>query len=156
VSPRFVVHEHHASHLHFDFRLEWEGVLRSWAVPKGPSMNPAEKRLAIAVEDHTLDYIDFEGIIPPDQYGAGAVLVWDNGTYQISEAAEDKIVFVIEGKRLRGGFTLMLLKGRGKGKEWLLVKKKDKYADAGWKLELSLTPEKRAHLVERIPPCAAS
>jgi bifunctional non-homologous end joining protein LigD len=156
MNPRFVVHEHHASHLHFDFRLEWEGVLRSWAVPKGPSMNPADKRLAIAVEDHTLDYIDFEGIIPADHYGAGAVVIWDNGAYKLVQATEDKIVFLIEGKKLKGGFTLTLLKGRGKGKEWLLIKRKDEYADALWKLEEGLTPEKRARLVERIPPCAAS
>ena len=124
MSLRFVVHEHHASHLHYDFRLEWEGVLRSWAVPKGPSMNPADKRLAIAVEDHTLEYIDFEGIIPADHYGAGAVVIWDNGTYKLVRATEDRVIFVLEGKKLKGGFTLTLLKGRGKGKEWLLIKKR--------------------------------
>ena len=156
MSLRFVVHEHHASHLHYDFQLEWEGVLRSWAVPKGPSMNPADKRLAIAVEDHTLEYIDFEGIIPADHYGAGAVVIWDNGTYKLVRATEDRVIFVLEGKKLKGGFTLTLLKGRGKGKEWLLIKKKDEYADSGWRTVESLTPEKRAHLIERIPPCAAS
>jgi bifunctional non-homologous end joining protein LigD len=153
---RFVVHEHHAPHLHYDFRLEWEGVLRSWAVPKGPSMNPVDKRLAIAVEDHTLEYIDFEGIIPADHYGAGAVVIWDNGTYKLVQAAEDRVIFLLEGKKLKGGFTLTLLKGRGKGKEWLLIKKKDEYADSQWRTVVSLTPEKRAQLVERIPPCAAS
>jgi bifunctional non-homologous end joining protein LigD len=153
---RFVVHEHHASHLHYDFRLEWEGVLRSWAVPKGPSMNPGDKRLAIAVEDHALEYIDFEGIIPADHYGAGAVVIWDKGTYKLAQAAEDKVVFVLEGEKLKGGFTLTLLKGRGKGKEWLLIKKKDEYADSEWKTVPTLTPEKRAELAERIPPCAAS
>jgi bifunctional non-homologous end joining protein LigD len=156
VNLRFVVHEHHASRLHYDFRLEWEGVLQSWAIPKGPSMNPAEKRLAVSVEDHSVDYFDFEGIIPRGQYGAGAVLVWDTGTYEPVERRGDSISFVLYGQKLRGGFTLTLLKGKGTGKEWLLIKKKDEYADAAWKTEPSLTPEKESELQERIPPCAAS
>jgi bifunctional non-homologous end joining protein LigD len=105
MSLRFVVHEHHASHLYFDFRLEREGVLRSWAIPRGPSMNPSEKRLAVAVEDNPLDYIDFEGVIPRGHYGAGAVVVWDCGTYGPIEWKEDRITFGLYGSKLQGGFT---------------------------------------------------
>lgn len=153
---RFVIHEHHASHLHYDFRLELEGVLRSWAVPKGPSMNPSERRLAVQVENHSLEYIDFEGIIHQGQYGAGVVVIWDSGTYELIEKKADKIAFVLKGKKLKGGFTLALLKGRGKGNEWLLIKKRDEYACSDWKLKASLTPEKRTNLKERIPPCHVS
>lgn len=156
MSPRFVVHEHHASRLHFDFRLEMDEVLRSWAVPKGPSMTPSEKRLAVMVEDHPLEYIDFEGIIPKGQYGAGAVVVWDSGTYELLERKEDKITFVLDGEKLKGGFALTRLKSRGKGNEWLLIKRKDESASENWKLEISLTPERRTQLQERIPPCDTS
>jgi len=128
-------------------------VLRSWAIPKGPSMNPAEKRLAVAVEDHPLEYFDFEGIIPDGQYGAGPVLIWDSGTYDLKEKKADKISFFLDGEKLKGGFTLARLKKRGKGNEWLLIKKKDENAVAGWKLQVSLTPKKRTSLKERIPPC---
>jgi bifunctional non-homologous end joining protein LigD len=154
VSLRFVVHEHEASRLHYDFRLEMDGVLRSWAIPKGPSMDASEKRLAILVEDHPLEYIDFEGIIPEGMYGAGAVVVWDNGSYDIIEEKRDKISFFLKGKRLKGNFSLVRLKG--KEKEWLLIKQKDEYAQSDWKLKTSLTPEKRAGLKERIPPCGTS
>jgi bifunctional non-homologous end joining protein LigD len=154
MSPRFVVHEHEASRLHYDFRLEMDGVLRSWAIPKGPSMDASEKRLAILVEDHPLEYIDFEGIIPAGMYGAGAVVVWDNGTYDILEKKNDKISFFLKGKKLKGNFSLVHIKG--KEKEWLLIKQKDEYAQSGWKLKTSLTPEKRAGLKERIPPCGTS
>ncbi len=153
--PRFVIHEHHASHLHYDFRLEMDGTLRSWAVPKGPSMKPSEKRLAVQVEDHPLEYIDFEGIIPQGQYGAGAVVIWDTGLYELTERKADRMVFFLKGDILKGGFTLALLKGRGKGNEWLLIKKRDEHARSDWKLKASLTPEKKAHLEERIPPCQA-
>jgi bifunctional non-homologous end joining protein LigD len=156
MSPRFVIHEHDATHLHYDFRLEMDGVLKSWAIPKGPSMNPAEKRLAVKVEDHPLEYADFEGIIPEGNYGAGAVSIWDSGSYELLEKALDKISFSLKGKELRGGFTLVHLKGRGKGNEWLLIKQKDEYADSGWKLKTGLTPAKRVKLKERIPPCETS
>jgi bifunctional non-homologous end joining protein LigD len=153
MSSRFVVHEHHASHLHYDFRLELEGVLRSWVLPKGPSMNPAEKRLAIAVEDHLVEYIEFEGIIPVGRYGAGPVVIWDKGTYEPVEAGRGKISFILHGEKLKGAFTLTYLKGRGKGNEWLLIKRKDRYATSSWRLERSLTPEKQRELKEHIPPC---
>ena len=148
---RFVVHEHHASRLHFDFRLELEGSLKSWAIPKGPSMNPAEKRLAVEVEDHPLEYIDFEGIIPEGHYGAGAVVIWDEGEFELLDATEKKISFFLKGRILQGGFTLRKLKSRGKGpaKDWLLIKKNDNHANRNWQLELALTEEKRDQLWER-------
>ena len=127
--PIFVVHEHHARHLHFDFRLEMDGVLKSWAVPKGPSMNPADKRLAIMVEDHALDYGSFQGTIPEGYYGAGTVVIWDRGTYKLIGGGIDsgKIEFLLNGKMLKGIFVLTRMKG--KDKEWLLIKKRDEYAD---------------------------
>ncbi len=149
---RFVVHEHHASRLHFDFRLELEGVLKSWAIPKGPSMNPAEKRLAVQVEDHLLEYIDFEGIIPEGNYGAGTVVIWDRGEFELLEASEKKISCVLHGKLLQGGFTLRKVKPRGKGpgKDWLLIKKNDEFANRDWKLQLALSEERKEQLLERV------
>ncbi len=138
MSPRFVVHEHDASHLHYDFRLEMEGVLRSWAIPKGPSMDPSDKRLAVLVEDHPLEYADFEGIIPEGEYGAGTVGIWDRGAFSLLEKKEDKIVFFLEGIKLRGNFTLIRLRRSRKGNEWLLIKQKDEYAQTDWKLKTSL------------------
>ena len=125
--PRFVVHEHHATHLHWDFRLEFEGVLKSWAVPKGPSMNPADKRLAIQVEDHDIDYGSFEGIIPEGEYGAGKVLIWDEGSYEpIGDMSKGlttgALSFNLDGKKLVGEFFLIRLK-KGSSKEWLLIKR---------------------------------
>ena len=161
MSPRFVVHEHHASRLHYDFRLERDGVLRSWAVPRGPSMNPSEKRLAVVVKDHPLEYAEFEGIIPADSYGAGAVIVWDTGTYESPNWEEEKISLTLDGQKLKGDFTLMRFRGRGKqgavtGNEWLLVKKQDEYADPQWVTRPDMTPEREKELVERTPPCKAS
>ena len=133
---RFVVHEHKATRLHYDFRLEMEGVLKSWAVPKGPSMNPADKRLAVMVADHSVEYIDFEGIIPEGSYGAGPVVVWDDGSYEQTEPGAPgsqlevgKFAFILRGKKLRGGFALARFARGETGKEWLLMKKKDEYAD---------------------------
>lgn len=131
---KFVVHEHHASHLHFDFRLEIEGVLKSWAVPKGPSMNPADKRLAIMVEDHDLEYGDFEGIIPDGQYGAGVVKIWDSGIFKLAggNIKSGRMELMLNGSKLKGMFALVKMKG--KDKEWLLIKKKDDFANPSFKL----------------------
>lgn len=156
MNPRFVVHEHHSTHLHYDFRLEINGVLRSWAIPKGPSMNPAEKRLAIQVEDHPIEYFDFEGIIPQGQYGAGTVVIWDSGSFTIIDEQNNRLSFSLNGKKLKGNFTLVHLKGRGKGNEWLLIKQKDTFARQDRKLETILTPQKKSRLKERIPPCQTS
>lgn len=132
---RFVVHEHHATRLHFDLRLEMEGVLKSWAVPKGPSMNPAEKRLAVMVEDHPLDYIDFRGEIEEGNYGAGEVEIWDSGTYRVIEGGIDqgKLVFDMFGAKLNGRFSLVRFSREPKN--WLLIKGRDGFADPDWKLE---------------------
>jgi bifunctional non-homologous end joining protein LigD len=142
---RFVVHEHHATRLHFDLRLEIGGVLKSWAVPKGVSMNPSEKRLAVAVPDHSLGYIDFEGTLAEGTYGAGEVRVWDTGEFETSENAEEqlrkgKLIFVFFGAKLKGEFAL--LKMWNQEKNWLIVKSKDDFADANWRLETVLPPKK--------------
>ncbi len=135
----FVVQKHAASHLHYDFRLEMDGVLKSWAVPKGPSMDPEVKRLAMMVEDHPYSYKDFEGTIPEGNYGAGNVIVWDNGTYTsdektasdekqlLSDLAKGRLSFVLKGKKLKGEFSLVKLHGKQEN-AWLLIKKNDKYA----------------------------
>ncbi len=130
----FVIQKHDASSLHYDFRLEAGGTLKSWAVPKGPSTDPREKRLAMQVEDHALEYGDFEGRIPEGSYGAGAVIVWDTGTWRpLNEdvPVEDALHrghlgFWLEGKKLRGGWTLQHTDGR----RWLLIKRRDEEADA--------------------------
>ena len=122
--PRFVIQEHHARKLHYDFRLEMDGVLKSWAVPKVPPKKPGLRRLAIQVEDHDLDYIDFEGEIEEGSYGAGLVRIWDLGTYDIESRKESKIVFRLRGKKLTGCYTLVKMKW-GKD-QWLLFKTKKK------------------------------
>lgn len=159
---RFVVHEHKASRLHYDFRLEIGGVLKSWALPKGPSMNPAEKKLAVMVPDHALEYAGFEGIIPEGSYGAGPVVIWDEGEFipvETEDAAaaieSGKLSFELKGRKLSGIFALAKMKGLPKstGKEWLLMKKKDEHAVPDYKLKTELTPERLKKLKERVPPC---
>ena len=154
---RFVVQKHDATRLHYDFRLELDGVLKSWAVPKGPSLDPEDKRLAMEVEDHPVSYHDFEGIIPEGNYGAGSVMVWDVGTWQPlspvpvngkyvpgtdEEArqmlAKGDLKFRLEGKKLKGDFALIKMRGRrpgSKGNEWLLIKKHDDHAEQGYDID---------------------
>ncbi|MCY7375846.1 MAG: hypothetical protein LH472_07720 [Pyrinomonadaceae bacterium] len=131
--------------LHFDLRLEIGGVLKSWAVPKGVSMNPLHKRLAIEVPDHSLSYIDFEGTISAGSYGAGAVVVWDNGDYEAegdaaAHLAKGRLNFTFYGKKLRGGFSLVQMKNR-RG-QWLVIKNTDEFADEDWEMKTVLTPRK--------------
>jgi DNA ligase D-like protein (predicted 3'-phosphoesterase) len=119
--PVFVVHEHHAKHLHWDLRLEMDGALKSFAVPKEPPLEPNVKRLAIQVEDHELAYAKFEGTIPEGSYGAGKVKIWDRGTYDLVEKTDDKIVVRMNGKKLRGEYVLLKFKKAG-AKNWLFFK----------------------------------
>ena len=154
---RFVVQKHRATRLHYDFRLEMEGVLKSWAVPKGPSLDPADKRLAMQVEDHPVSYFDFEGTIPQGNYGAGTVMVWDVGTWEplspqpvkgkyVSGTDAEAVAMLkkgdfkirLHGKKLNGDFALIHIRGRrpgSKGTEWLLIKKHDEYAIPGYDIE---------------------
>ena len=132
MADRFVIQKHRATTLHYDFRLEVEGTLKSWAVPKGPSTDPSEKRLAVQVEDHALQYADFEGRIAKGNYGAGTVTIWDRGTYRnldeqhsMAEAIETgHVKFWLEGERLHGGWTLQRTSG-GSKPQWLLIKRRD-------------------------------
>jgi bifunctional non-homologous end joining protein LigD len=139
----FVVQKHDASHLHYDFRLAVNGVLVSWAVPKGPTLDPGAKRFATMTEDHPLEYADFEGVIPKGEYGAGTVMVWDQGSYELEEEipaeeqlARGEIKMKLQGKKLRGGFVLVHM-GRSKTRpreksRWLLIKRKDDHASRSW------------------------
>jgi bifunctional non-homologous end joining protein LigD len=145
----YVIQKHDATRLHYDFRLEWDGVLKSWPIPKGPSLNPKDKRLAVMVEDHPVSYASFEGVIPKGEYGGGPVIVWDAGTYspdedgvfswddreeaerRMQEGLEaGKLSFFLQGQKLRGSFTLVKLANSEKGKDWLFIKHKDRFADA--------------------------
>ena len=152
-APIFVVQKHAATRLHYDFRLELDGTLKSWAVPKGPSLDPADKRLAVHVEDHPLDYAAFEGIIPPKQYGAGTVLIWDRGTWHPEGDPRDGyrkglLKFRLDGLKLRGNWMLVRMHRRGEesGDNWLLLKERDQEARRG----------EAGAIVERLPNSAAS
>ena len=139
--PIFVIQKHDSTHLHYDFRIEVDGVLKSWAVPKGPSTDPREKRLAIPTDDHPLEYSKFEGVIPQDNYGAGTVLVWDVGTFRnikkrnntlvpLSQCIKDGMIKIfLEGKKLKGAYALILT-GKAGDTRWLLIKMRDEFADA--------------------------
>jgi bifunctional non-homologous end joining protein LigD len=135
----YVVQKHQASHLHYDFRLEWGGALLSWAVPKGPSLDPSIKRFATRVEDHPVEYADFEGVIPEGEYGAGTVMVWDRGTWtpevpDVGEALQEgELRFALDGKKLKGSWVLVRTQSRygGQGRQtWLLIKRRDRYASS--------------------------
>ena len=150
IRKRFVIHEHHATHLHFDLRLEIGGTGKSWAVPKGPSMDPDDKRLAVAVPDHSLKYFKFEGTLEEGTYGAGEVRIWDSGKYETLVDPQlqydaGKIEFSFIGKKVRGEFVLVRMASNPKSKiknpksnNWLLIKRDDQYADIDWKLKTIL------------------
>ena|SRR5436190_15954092 len=145
IRGRFVIHEHHARRLHFDLRLEIGGTGRSWAVPKGPSMDPDDKRLAVAVPDHSLSYFKFEGQLAEGTYGAGEVRIWDSGKYETMADPQvqydnGKIVFTFFGKKLRGEFVLTQMSRQPKN--WLLIKREDKFADIDWRLKTVLESER--------------
>jgi bifunctional non-homologous end joining protein LigD len=134
--PMFVVQKHAASTLHYDFRLEVDGVLASWAVPKGPSMRTTDRRLAIPTEDHPIEYGTFEGVIP-EGYGAGTVMVWDKGTYEVedeepaaAQLAGGELKFRLAGEKLRGGFVLIRSENR-----WFLIKRRDEWAESSWSID---------------------
>src|SRR5262249_19647171 len=142
----FVVQKHSATRLHYDFRLAIDGVLVSWAVPKGPSLNSNDKRLAVQTEDHPLAYGGFEGKIPEGSYGAGTGMVWDRGTYAVENAPgpqlraaqqvkQGEVKFTLNGEKLRGGFVLVKLKQSQKGNEWLMIKHKDAAEDPNWDVD---------------------
>lgn len=138
----FCVQRHDASRLHYDFRLEIDGVLKSWAVPKGPTLDPASKHFAAHVEDHPVEYGDFEGNIPAGNYGAGSVMLWDRGTFDLlgdvdglAQIARGDLKFRLHGEKLNGDFALVHMKTRGKGNEWLIIKKRDEFAAEGWDVE---------------------
>ena len=119
---RFVVHKHQARHLHYDYRLEMEGVLKSWAVPKGVPVEPGVRRLAVQVEDHPVEYLDFAGQIPEGEYGAGTVEIWDKGNFELDQKTSDRLEFTLKGEKLSGGYVLI----HTDQNNWLLIKRKEK------------------------------
>jgi len=156
IRKRFVIHEHHATRLHFDLRLEMGGVFKSWAVPKGPSFDPKDKRLAVLVPDHSLEYGSFEGTLEEGTYGAGEVRIWDDGKYEtlidpLKQFERGKIDFTFFGLKLRGDFVLTRMSGQENN--WLLIKRNDHFVDPDWRLETVLPvvkkPTKRKFAVSR-------
>lgn len=153
---KFVVQRHAASHLHYDFRLEMDGVLKSWAIPKGPSLNPEDRRLAIEVEDHPLSYKSFEGTIPEGNYGAGEVEIWDNGYYEAAEKTAGKtedlvlrhefhrgsIKFILHGKKLKGEFAMIKMRSKDEN-AWLLIKHKDQFATDSYNAEENINKDSK-------------
>ena len=158
---RFVIQKHAASHLHFDWRLELDGVMKSWAVPKGPSIVPRVRRLAMEVEDHPIAYNTFEGTIPEGEYGGGTVMLWDRGTYEATDGggvqslrdgyAKGKLDVTLHGERLRGAFTMVRTRGEGERAQWLLIKRTDEHASSGKQLVTSVkTSVKSGRTMEEI------
>src|SRR6185369_16086018 len=140
--PYFCVQRHDATRLHYDFRLEIDGVLKSWAVPKGPSLDPGVKSYAAHVEDHPVEYGDFEGNIPAGNYGGGSVMLWDRGDFEVlgdmpplDQLARGDLKFRLHGEKLKGDYAIVHMKVKGKGNDWLLIKKRDEFAAPGWDIE---------------------
>jgi bifunctional non-homologous end joining protein LigD len=141
----YVFQKHAAGQLHYDLRLEMNGVLKSWAVPKGPSLTPGVKHLAVLVEDHPIEYGGFEGVIPKGQYGAGTVMVWDRGTWEPrgdfhKDFDQGRLKFILKGQKLKGGWVLVRTGYKGQGKNWLLIKEKDAFAQSGLSDILEIEP----------------
>jgi bifunctional non-homologous end joining protein LigD len=154
---RFFIQRHNATRLHYDFRLEIDGALKSWAIPKGPSLDPAAKHLAAMVEDHPLDYGDFEGNIPKGNYGAGSVMLWDRGTFELigdedglAQIARGDLKFRLHGEKLQGTWAIVHMKNRGKGNEWLIIKKKDEASDPSWDIEFHAVSVKTGRTQDEI------
>src|SRR5579864_349519 len=161
----FCVQRHDATRLHYDFRLEIDGTLKSWAVPKGPTLDPTPKRLAAMVEDHPVEYGSFEGTIPKGNYGAGSVMLWDYGTFELlgdmpgaDQIKRGDLKFRLHGEKLNGDFALVHMRNRGKGNEWLLIKKRDAEAKPGWNVEdyarSVLTGRSQQEIAEDLPPAS--
>jgi len=156
---KYVIQYHIATRPHYDFRLEWNGVMLSWAIPKGPSSNPSDKRLAIQVEDHPISYNDFEGVIPKGQYGAGPVMIWDEGFWEstgdinLALAGKDTLQVELFGKRLKGKWKLVKTKKyqtKNSDNQWLLIKEKDEYSQENSGIEEFVTSIRTGRTIEKI------
>jgi len=143
---KYVIQHHLASREHFDLRLEWKGTLKSWAIPKGPSFNPEDKRLAVEVEDHPLSYRNFEGTIPKGQYGGGTVMIWDEGIWNPTEIKKGVIKFTLEGSRLKGGWALIKMKDNN----WLLIKERDAFSEKEAAIDKFVTSIRSGRTMEEI------